>query len=153
MLCVRGAMWIILLAVGCFTMVDRVYGSDKPEDKLVGLWGYEQVLGPLARGELTIDVRGTEWCARMAGFEAPVAHSSNDIRFALPDGQGDFRGRLSKDSKTIQGYWIQSNKGIFDQRYTTPVMLFAAGASVWNGEVHPLEERISFYVSIQRAAD
>jgi CubicO group peptidase (beta-lactamase class C family) len=150
---VNRATWLVFLVVGCFTMADRVYGFEEAGANLVGLWGNEQILGTLAHGELTVDARSAEWRAQIAGFDMRVDRSGGEIRFALPDGQGDFRGRLSKDSKTIMGHWIQSNRGLFNQRYATPMKLLSVGTSIWRGEARPLEERISFYVSIQRMAD
>jgi CubicO group peptidase (beta-lactamase class C family) len=153
MIDVRGATWFILLAVGCFSMASCVYGSEASGANLVGLWGSEQIVGPRVRGELTIDARGTEWRARIAGFEVPVTRNKGEMRFALPEGQGEFRGRLSKDAKTILGHWIQPISETFYQRYATPVQLIEAGDSMWTGAVRPLEERVSLYVSIQRSPD
>jgi len=47
---------------------------DPSDEKLVGLWGTEQMYGPMVRGELTIDARGSEWHAYFAGFDAVVQH-------------------------------------------------------------------------------
>jgi CubicO group peptidase (beta-lactamase class C family) len=143
---------LFLLAAGDLTSADRVYGSDESGASLVGLWGGELVFAPFARGELTVDGREAQWHAEIAGFEASVDRTGGAIRFALPDGQGEFRGRLSEDSKTIFGHWVQSNRGMLNQRYATPVQLVAAGAPVWRGEVRPLEERATCYVSIRQTA-
>jgi CubicO group peptidase (beta-lactamase class C family) len=122
-------------------------------DSLIGLWGSEQVLGPRVRGELTIDARGTEWRARIAGFDVSVERKGGDLRLALPDGQGELRGQISEGLKKLTGHWIQPASSIFSQRYATPVEFKSTEYRVWTGEVHPLDERISFYIWIERSSD
>ena len=74
---------------------------------LVGLWGVEQPFGPLVRGILTIDARHAQWHAAIAGFQASVQHNGDRLSFSLPNGAGEFRGRLDPASNTINGQWIQ----------------------------------------------
>lgn len=129
--------------------------QNQPEPRsLVGLWGNEQSLGPLVRGELTIDGRSSNWRARIAGFEVPVERSDNEIRFELPGEAGKFRGHLGADRKQITGQWTQLNgKAFYSYAYASPVELGEVAAGVWRGKVVPLEERASFYISIQSAQD
>ena len=119
----------------------------------VGIWGTEQSFGPLARGTLTIDGRGSQWRARIAGFDVPVQRTGRDVAFALPDGLGQFRGRLRESSDAMDGDWIQPVGVVNGTRYATPLHMVLLARSVWRGEVRPLEDRISFYVSIQRRPD
>ncbi len=149
----RTTVWLIGLVVGCFMIIGQADGSETQGAKLIGIWGSEQVLGPRVRGELIIDARGPGWKARIAGMEAPVDHSSDEVRFSLPDGLGEFRGWLSKDARSITGHWIQPAGNMFSQRYATPVLLNMACRSAWTGRVEPLEERVSLYLSIQTATN
>jgi CubicO group peptidase (beta-lactamase class C family) len=122
-------------------------------DRIAGIWASEQLFGPRVAGTLTIDARGSEWHARIAGLDVPVQPNGNEVRFLLPAEQGEFRGHLSTDAKAIVGHWIQPTCPIFSQRYATPVHLSEIAKSVWRGEVVPLPERISFYFAIQKTAD
>jgi hypothetical protein len=96
--------------------------ANQPMQTLVGLWGSQKSFGPMVRGELTIDGRGQEWRARIAGYEVPVehpndtrakdAHTSSDqatgeIHFALLGEAGKFRGHLGANGSEIFGHWIQ----------------------------------------------
>lgn len=122
-------------------------------DTLVGLWGAEETFGPLVRGELTIDARNSEWRARIAGFDVPVQRMADAVNFTLPGDTGEFKGRLAKDSKSIIGAWIQPAGLVYSMPYTSPVELVPISPGVWRGRVTPLDARMSFYVSIQKAQD
>ncbi len=122
--------------------------ATKPE-QLAGIWGTEQSFGPLVRGTLTIDGRQPQWRAAIAGFEVSVERNRDRLAFSLPDGAGEFRGRLDPTSNTINGQWIQPIGIVNNNRYATPVRLGAVSTSVWTGEVIPLDDSVSFYVSIQ----
>jgi hypothetical protein len=136
--------------------------ASAPVLALVGLWGSEQSFGPLVRGELTIDARGDDWRARIAGYDVPVEHTGFDhtngeIHFALPGDAGKFRGRLhlSANGKRIVGHWTQPTGVAFynSSGYASPVELSEVAPLVWRGEVVPLDERASFYVSIQQTSE
>ncbi len=131
---------------------------------LVGLWGSQQSFGPLVRGELTIDARTPEWRARIAGYEVPVvrtkdvhtkgANAKDEINFALPGEAGKFRGHLSADGKQIIGHWIQlAGVAFYSYSYASPVELSELTPGVWSGNVVPLDERASFYMSVQQNPD
>ena len=123
------------------------------EQSLVGIWGTEQLFGPLVRGTLTINGHHAQWRASIAGFIVPVERKGRDIAFSLPGSVGEFRGRLNRDSTTVNGEWIQPIEVVNNNRYATPIRLVAVSASVWRGEVVPLDDRVSFYVSIQAQSD
>jgi CubicO group peptidase (beta-lactamase class C family) len=120
-----------------------------PGYPLVGLWGTEQSFGPLVRGTLTIDARQVQWRAAIAGFEVFVERNGDRLTFSLPNGVGEFRGRLDATSNAINGQWIQPVGVVNNNRYATPVRLVAVSRSIWTGEVVPLDDHVSFYVSIQ----
>ena len=121
----------------------------KPDQFLIGIWGTEQSFGPYVHGTLTIDGRQDHWLAGIAGFSVSAEHNGGRITFSLPERAGEFRGSLDHASHTLSGDWIQPAGVINNNRYATPVRLVAVSPSVWRGEVVPLSERISFYVSIQ----
>jgi len=120
---------------------------------LLGVWASELNQGPSVRGELTIDGRGSNWRAAIAGFDVAVEHEKDAVHFSLPGGQGEFRGHLSHDSGSIFGAWIQPASLIHNNRYASPLQLFPLGTSVWRGHIIPLDDRISFYISVQKKED
>ena len=124
-----------------------------PADHLVGLWGAELMLGPQVRGELTIDARGSNWQAVIGGYHVPVSRAGDAVSFDLPAGRGKFRGRLSADGHSIHGEWVQPGGVANNNQYASVVELREATAKLWGGTVKPLDDRISFYLSIERAPD
>ncbi len=137
--------------VSMFLLLGSLWSQTiKPSDeKLVGLWGTEQTNCPMIRGELTIDTRGPEWHAYIAGFDVVVEHSEQRLRFALAGDRGEFRGRVAADGMQIEGQWIQAA----DQRYASPVRFKELDRGVWRGIVAPLDERITFFLMVERKAD
>jgi CubicO group peptidase (beta-lactamase class C family) len=141
--------------VAAFLLIAALAGPGKAQfsdETLVGLWGVEQVLGPLVRGELTLDARGQQWRARIGGYDVSVEHEGDEIRFTLPGGAGELRAHFSA-GHSVLGHWIQPANAVYNNRYASPVVLSKTKENVWRGEAVPLEERISFYLSIQRAAN
>jgi hypothetical protein len=160
----------VALLVFCLNSAPRSDSQTQPSGAasagqplaLVGLWGCEQSFGPLVRGELTIDGRGQQWRARIAGYDVPVERATFDrtngeIHFALPAEAGKFRGHLhlSAHGTRIVGHWIQP-AGVAFYAYTgyaSPVELSEMAPRVWRGEVVPLDERASFYISIEQTPE
>jgi CubicO group peptidase (beta-lactamase class C family) len=147
---VRTTAFLCLLTIG-LTTCGQAPGH--APQALAGLWGVELDLGPLVRGPLTLDGRGAQWRAQIAGFDVPVDRKDAAVSFTLPGDAGEFRGHLSADGKTIVGQWIQPKAAALFSRYATPLELAPTAPHVWRGQVVPNPARISFYVSIQRAAD
>jgi len=143
----RRILPLCLLLSTCFAH------ADAPGDKLIGLWGSERVFGPAASGTLTVDGRSGEWQAAVAGFTAPVQHAEHGVSFSLPGGQGSFHGTLSADGKRVEGFWIQPAGVVLGNPYATPVTLVMGQDRVWRGEVHPLVDRVSLYLIVQRGDD
>ena len=145
----------ILLCISAFSQTTSAGANQSSPDALIGLWGVEQVLAPTVGGELTIDGRGAQWRASIAGLDAPVEHKQNAVGFSLPGKQGEFRGRpLGREQRIIIGQWIQPGSTYpYNQRYATPVELSEIQPNVWRGSLVPLEPRVAFYVSIQRGPD
>jgi CubicO group peptidase (beta-lactamase class C family) len=141
------AAWIIAFA-------HCVAAQEDPQERLIGLWGVEETVGPLVKGELIIDARDAPGHASIGGLHAVVNRSGAAVRFTLPGNYGEFRGRLTPDGKSILGHWIQpAGVNPYTSRYASPVHLAEALPNVWRGEVTPLEERISFYVQISKGGD
>lgn len=121
-----------------------------PESEIVGLWSARRDFGPHVRGTLLIAREGTRGRAEIAGRSAPVRFEGDRLSFVLSNGEGDFRGRLSKGR--IVGHWIQrtvSNRS----GWATPVFLESDGPDRWRGTVEPLEDRNTIYMPIRRNED
>ncbi|HEY0809294.1 MAG TPA: serine hydrolase domain-containing protein [Longimicrobiales bacterium] len=118
---------------------------------LTGLWEAKLRFGPDIRGPLTITRTGNTWRADIAGFVLPVRVSGQNISFALPDGKGNFRGKL--DGSAIIGQWIGSPTYNTGSPFATPVTLTSVRANTWRGAVQPLDDTYSLYLPITRSAN
>src|SRR5215469_5445035 len=150
---------LILTAGLCST--ERLWAQSKSasdskgsSEALAGVWGADLTLGPSVRGELIIDGRTSDWLARIAGFEVAVQREKSAVTFTLPGGNGEFRGSTASKGKQIAGHWIQRPAQYpYNSRYASPVELSEISPRVWRGEVHPLDQRYSFFLQIDRSAN
>jgi CubicO group peptidase (beta-lactamase class C family) len=151
---------LLILTVGlCST--ERLWAQGKAasepkgsSEALAGIWGAELTLGPFVRGELIVDARSSDWLARIAGFEVVVQRENSAVTFTLPGGNGQFRGSVSRQGKQIAGHWIQRPALYpYNSRYASAVELSEVSPRVWRGEVHPLDQRYSFFLQIDRSAN
>ncbi|GHG81180.1 serine hydrolase domain-containing protein [Comamonas sp. JC664] len=122
-------------------------------EQLPGVWGNETHFGPRVRGVLTVDGRQGEWRAQVAGFDVTAKREGADVTFSLPEDQGAFRGRLSADEKSLEGFWIQPPGMTLSASYATPLRLRVISPRVWEGVVAPLDDTSSMYLRIQREPD
>ena len=123
----------------------------EPTPDLVGLWGNETLSGPLLAGTMTIDGRQTPWRASMGGLSVKVERKGEALSFAMPGGQGQFKGRLDKGE--IHGFWIQPPGLTLSSAYATPVRLAHGHRQIWIGQVAPLADRVTQYLNIRRKSD
>lgn len=114
-----------------------------------GLWRAEQRQGTPVAGVLTLDNRSGSWSAAIAGYKVSADLTGQHLAFALPGGLGSFRGHLDEARSELHGEWIQPGGVILDAQYATPLDLHPASAGVWQGQVVPLEQRISVYLRIE----
>lgn len=150
--CVSMFAFLVLTAPAQTSVPPSTPGSTSVTE-LLGVWGVESVFGPVVRGDLTIDARRTAWRAMIAGYEVPVRREKDAVTFSLPGDAGEFRGHVSMDGKAITGDWIQPAGIVNNNRYATPIHFARSKPSIWTGQVVPLDDRVSFYVSFQRAQD
>ena len=129
-------------------------------DPLIGLWAYEADFGPALRGVLTVRRGGGGWRAAIAGREVAGIVDGGEIRFRF-GAEGAYRGRLSRDGRVIEGFWLQpsgetedrSDPGGSGQPFASRTVLRRAGAGLWRGMVTPLDDRFRLYLSIFRGED
>ena len=118
---------------------------------LEGLWVAANRFGPDIRGTVLLLPRNGVLVADIAGFTVPVRQQGNAFAFDLPDGKGSFRGM--RGGTQIDGQWIQQGTVSGGARYATPLVLRADGSGRWVGEVEPLDDHMTYYLPVSRAAD
>ena len=129
-------------------------------DPLLGLWAYEANFGPALRGPLVIRRAPAGWVARIGGVETPATVTGAEIRAAFGN-RGAFRGRLEAGGRILRGFWLQPSGATEDRRdpggsgqpFATPVLLRRGADHRWRGNVVPLDDRFSLYLSIFRDAE
>lgn len=116
-----------------------------------GLWAASRQFGPAVRGTLLILQAGSGLRADIAGFSTAVRVEGTLLRFTLPDGKGEFRGH--RRGREIVGHWTQPPTRSSGARYATPIVLRQEAPGRWRGEVRPLEDRMTYFLPVTRAAD
>ena len=134
---------LLLIASACHAQVGA---------HIAGIWASEEVIPSAIHGVLIIDGQKLEWRATISKMSTPVQRNKDAVAFVLPNGAGEFRGRVV-NSNTIRGHWIQSPDDINNNRYATPVELRQIGDKIWHGEIAPLVSTLSYYMSIQQSAE
>jgi len=130
-----------------------------PAAALEGLWVSETVFPPALKGELVVRRSGAAWTASIGGRTAPFQASGDQVRFAFGR-DGGYRGRLTR-AGAIDGYWLRpsgetqdrADPGGSGQPFTTPLVLRRTGPHEWRGEVSPLDDRFTLYLSVFRNAE
>jgi CubicO group peptidase (beta-lactamase class C family) len=115
-------------------------------DELIGVWGEKRVLGPHVSGVLDIHCDASSGRAEIGGHVSVVQRDGADISFDLANAQGGFRGRIEGDN--LRGHWIQPRTMAYGTIYATPVAFSILSAGHWQGEVHPLEDAMTFYLAV-----
>jgi CubicO group peptidase (beta-lactamase class C family) len=123
---------------------------------LAGLWAAQRDFGPDVRGSLEITRDGKAWRADIAGRSAAVSVDGKQIKFALPNDEGSFRG--ARDGERIIGHWIQPAGILTGQPMVTPVTLTPVtptrvAPARWRGVVTPVEQHLTFYLPVTANAD
>src|SRR5262245_34779265 len=107
---------------------------------LEGYWAAQIALSPGVGGQLTLARDGPAWRAELAGAEQHFEAADSDIRFALPNNSGAFRGALARGG-AIEGFWIKPSAATDQnpdqpgalQAFATPLTLNRTGDGVWQG--------------------
>jgi CubicO group peptidase (beta-lactamase class C family) len=117
---------------------------------LAGLWEGRRDFGPEVRGTLDLYKHGERWTARIAGFEAPVTLEQSRVTFEIQGDRGRFRGHLDRAARVIRGHWIQPPTAANRVRFASPVDLVRRDGGHWRGEVTPLDDTMTFFLSLTR---
>ena len=118
-----------------------------------GFWVSRSRSAPAPASTLEIVREGGSGRASLDGAAAAVAFRGNEISFTLAD-RGRFRGRLVDRGHAIRGFWTQGARTSDSSRpFADFVLLSAAGANRWRGEVRPLEDVFTLYMRSFRDAE
>jgi len=148
-----GAIGLVIVATSAQTHRMAAQAAGHPEGEeaqaLVGLWGCETSFGPIARGLLTVRREASGWTASIAGFDVAAQVTADSVRVRLPDSLGEFRGARRTHPDRVEGFWIQPPGLATGVPYATPATLLSLGANAWQGDVAPLDDRYSLYLTLQ----
>lgn len=124
-----------------------------PVDELVGLWKARRSFGPFARGPLIIHRTASGWTADFLGGSFPVRVDAADLSFALPNGEGSFKGRFANGDRDIAGYWTSARSSTNGFFFAVPVALKADGPNRMRGIVAPRDDNFTIYLMVQKRPD
>ena len=110
--------------------------------QVTGLWVARRNFGPDVRGPLVIDHSR----AFIAGREADVKIAGANVSFALPNGEGSFRGEIR--GANIEGHWIQPTGVEIGTPFATPVTLTRKSPARWEGIVTPIDDHMTLFLTI-----
>ena len=115
---------------------------------LAGLWAARKEFGPAVRGVLLIESGRAE----IAGRAAPVTIANGELTFALPHGEGRFRG--TTDGNRILGHWIQiGSVALGFREVATPVTLVRLPGNRWRGTVTPIDDHFTIFLPVSANGD
>jgi hypothetical protein len=122
-----------------------------PARELVGLWEAKRYFGPDVRGSLLIKKQGDSWEAGIAGRRTAARVAGEAIAVEFSGDRGAFKGK--RQGQVIVGHWIQPATTQGGTSYATPIPLVADGPDRWRGEVHPLDDVMTFYLMVSPRDD
>jgi CubicO group peptidase (beta-lactamase class C family) len=140
-----------MLALLLVTLLVMPIAGQSTAPDVEGLWRAKKRFGPDVKGTLTIEREGNVWRAEIAGQSAAVSVDKERISFALPTGEGSFRGYLRNDR--ITGHWIQQRTVIGGLGFATPVTLEKQRPNRWRGLVSPAVDELTLFLPVMRKED
>jgi CubicO group peptidase (beta-lactamase class C family) len=137
---------VILLPIVTLLFAARTAPAQEGASDLTGLWAAKARFGPDIRGPILLLRAGKTWQGDIAGFSVPARFMGGVVMFELPDGKGNFRGRLA--GSDIKGHWSGARTQTSGMSYATPVTLSPDGPNRWRGELVPLEDAFTYYLPV-----
>ena len=120
--------------------------------ELEGLWMARRRFGPDEHGTLLVRRTPRGWIADFLGRTLPVQQQNGVIFFALPNGRGSFRARLTRDGALSSGQWFQPSSAV-EPGFGSNVLFRPDGRGRWRGEVQPWAHRFTLYLMVRRRPD
>jgi CubicO group peptidase (beta-lactamase class C family) len=147
--------WVATLVALSFVTAFPPLLADSTNE-LAGLWKAKKRFGPDTRGTLVLRRSGEQWLADLAGRTLPVTTANGELTFALPGGDGTFRGALDGNG-SISGRWLRGGTPVngVGRRFVIayPVALQPDGPNRWRGSVAASEDTFTFYLLLQPQPD
>ena len=151
-------MRALLGLLAFMSLLGSVAARAQRADELIGIWRGTMEYGPIIRGPLIIRKSERAYEATIGNRHAASSVRGNGLRFAFGR-YGSFRGHTQGSS--IAGFWVQPGReapangdpGGASQAYATPVRFVRAGRAAWRGEIVPLRDRFTLWLSIFKASD
>ena len=137
--------------VFCAALLMQQEAAAQPRNALLaGLWKFAEDDSPAVGGPLTVRRGSSGWLARANDRSTAVTVHGKELSFVLAGNQGRFRGELR--GAAIDGFWIQPATRNLGVEYASPVHLAPAGDGNWQGEIVPLRDSVTVYLSIVQAS-
>src|SRR5689334_3998875 len=137
-------------------LVLAIASHQSAADELDGLWKAKKRFGPDTRGTLVVQRGAGGMFVDVGGRVVPVTATNGELAFALPNGEGSFRGRL--DHGVIAGHWFKNGTQLFSAPNggalsASPVRLLPDGPNRWRGAISPNQDVFTFYLLLQPRPD
>lgn len=109
---------------------------------LDGLWISRNAFGPDLVGEASLIREAELLRMNLAGVSA--LQEGRDL--VMPNGRGRLHLGRMQSGRTLRAWWIQP-EGLAGQSYMTPAIFHRDGAARWRGQVAPLMQSFTLYLS------
>lgn len=117
----------------------------------VGLWAAGKVHRVPLGGRIRVAKSGAAWNLQVLGTTLSAGSRGGDtIVASLGTERGEFRGRVTASRDELRGFWMQPAFQGEVTGYATAVTLKRAAASVWEGELNPVQDVSSIYLQLRR---
>jgi CubicO group peptidase (beta-lactamase class C family) len=133
------AAWFVLVAGGL---------AQNATPPLEGLWWAERDLPARVEGRLLLLPEKSGFVADVGGFRVPVTRLGERLSFVLPEGLGEFRGRVAAGGQQVHGFWLQPVVPGPGRRFATNVTLRRSVRGGWEGKLDPLATSATFFLPI-----
>lgn len=152
-----GAYDVLMMRRAILALLFLTVALPSTADDLEGLWKAKKRFGPDARGTLTVQRRGRDYVADLAGRAIPITANKGELTFTFPTGEAEFRGRLDERG-AISGHWFKRGTELFrapNDAFVTasPVRLQSIGPNLWRGTVDPAQDVFTFYLLLRAQPD
>lgn len=123
--------------------------------ELAGLWKARRHVSAEIKGTLFIRQNESGMWAEVAGHKIAAditGRAGNTITFKLPGELGSFKGSFDTRRTKITGHWTQPQT-VMTSAMASPVVLTGYGRNAWRGNITPLEETITLYLTVKARED
>ncbi len=140
------------------TLYSTSYSQAEASDgELIGMWEGKRIAGPEIQGDLFIKLESDHWLVDVAGYKLSIptkgVDTSTELSFSIPGNRGSFSGKLDHATRQIKGHWTQPGTINNGMPHASPVILIPEGDKRWRGEIVPLLDEFSLFLSVWKRQD